>query len=259
LEHYLHPLLCHLETPNESSNYEFIFELFYYNDKVILRHNGLCLGQWNEDASAWIKGKFFIQLLNDIYGKTDSDWMTTLHASAVTNGKKAIAFSAASGSGKSTLAALMHANGFQLIADDFVAVDKGEMFAHPFPVAMTVKDGSLNVLSGFFPSLNNGESVPLSHNRSGRYLSHEIALETCQSALPIKEMVFVEYNPQVEFEISNMQATEALQLIVDESWIQHEAESIAIFMQWLQQTRFYRLRYSNNNKAIEAVSTLFAQ
>jgi hypothetical protein len=259
LEHYIHPLFCHLESEPIDISSKYTFELFYYQGLVTFRHNGQCVGQWPEDASAFIKGKFFIYFLNDIYNKTESDWMATLHASAVINGKKAIAFSASSGSGKSTLAAIMHANGYQLIADDFVAVDKISKCAHPFPVAMSVKDGSLDVLSEFYPSLKQGDSIPLSHNRSGKYLTHEMALETYQTPLPVTDMIFVEYNPQVEFDLKPIKATEALQLIVDESWIQAESDSICEFMQWLAQTHFYRMRYSVNSKAIEAVKKIFEE
>lgn len=259
LEHYLHPLLSHLEHIENPNTYDHVYELFYYNNRVVLRHDGTCLGQWEENASMLIKGRFFGQMLNDMYNKTDNDWMATLHASAITNGIKTVAFSAGSGRGKSTLAALMHANGFQLIADDFVAVDNILFNAHPFPVAVSIKDGSLEVLQNLFPSLKKNKSIALSHNRSGRYLSHEIAFETCQTTCPLFDMIFVEYNPQIDFEMKPVNASEALQLIVNESWIQPEIKNMESFLQWLGQTHFYRLCYSNNQRAIEAISNMFVQ
>lgn len=257
LEHYVHPLLAHLHVNSNGENYNSLFELFYFNNEVILRHNGECLGHWNENDSKWIKGRFFCQLLNDIYDKTDMDWMATFHASAVTNGKKTIAFSAESGGGKSTFAALLHANGFQLVADDFVATDNNSFCAYPFPVAVSIKDGSLSVLEKYYTTLKECASVAMSNNRKGRYLSYELAIDSFKHTCPLTDMIFLKYNPKIEMEIQKINTDAVLQLIVNESWIQAKKSNIEVFLDWLDKTNFYVMQYSNNNKAIKAIKTIF--
>jgi len=251
-ENYLHPLMEHLQL-GYCENAAYTYELFQYKQRIFLRYNGTILGNWDESESQYIKGAAFIQLLNNIYNCRKDDWIATLHASAVSNEKKAIAFSAASGSGKSTLAALLQAHGYNLISDDFVAVDRNRYEAHPFPLALSVKDGALKALEPFYPELNEKESRLLSGNRSGRYLTPEA---TNLKPMPLCELVFVEYNKEVAFEISPMRKLSALQFIIDESWIPPTLTNVNHFLSWLSETSFYKLRYSDNNKAIEAVAKL---
>ncbi len=252
-ENFLHPLMEHLQV-RDIKNADYIYELFQFKQRTFLRYNGTILGNWDESESQYVKGAAFIQLLNNIYNRQKEDWMTTLHASAVSNGKKAVAFSAASGSGKSTLAALLQAHGYNLISDDFVAVDRSQFNAHPFPLAISVKDGALKALEPYYPELNEKQSRLLSANRSGRYLTNQIKDLT---PIPLCSLVFVEYNPDISFEMEPMSKLTALQLIIDESWIASTIENVTSFLEWLSKTSFYKLRYSDNDKAISAVSKLF--
>ncbi len=66
--------------------------------------------------------------------------LEALHAGAVVSGDGAIAIAAATGGGKSTLLASLLANGFELLADDVVALETdGELvLGHPGPPLMTV-------------------------------------------------------------------------------------------------------------------------
>lgn len=255
-EHYLHPLLAHLQTDNNNKS-AYIYELFNYKNQTFIRHNGTLLGNWNEQDSQLIKGAAFIQILNDMYNKQTADWMATLHASALSNDHKTIAFSAASGSGKSTIAALLRAQGYSLISDDFVAVDRDTKCAHPFPLAISIKDGAVDMLSNFFPSLNDQESQLLSGNRSGRYLSSEKEIGISLTPKPIHELIFVEYSPAVDFEFSPMNKLTAMQLLIDESWIPASSNNVENFLNWVSEVSFYKLRYSNNNMAINKINELF--
>lgn len=66
--------------------------------------------------------------------------LEALHAGAVVSGEGAIAIAAASGGGKSTLLTSLLADGFELLADDVVALEAdGELIlGHPGPPLMTV-------------------------------------------------------------------------------------------------------------------------
>lgn len=65
--------------------------------------------------------------------------LEALHAGAVVSGEGAIAIAAASGGGKSTLLTSLLADGFELLADDVVALetDGERILAHPGPPLMT--------------------------------------------------------------------------------------------------------------------------
>lgn len=66
-----------------------------------------------------------------------------LHASAVERDGKAIILTGESGSGKSTLAALLGEAGWRLLADEFVLIDPDTGLIHPFPRAISLKNGSI--------------------------------------------------------------------------------------------------------------------
>jgi hypothetical protein len=130
-EYYIHPLICHLETTEESDEIP-LFELFGHEESIVFRFNGEVKGIWKPDETHLVKGMIFMYLINVMYKKTEDDWLMTVHASAITNGRKTILFSAAPGNGKTTMAALLQTQGFRLISDDFVPIDRDFQHAHPF-------------------------------------------------------------------------------------------------------------------------------
>ncbi|MDB9922515.1 hypothetical protein OAC95_03240 [Polaribacter sp.] len=64
-----------------------------------------------------------MELIQAVHQNKEEDWIGVFHASAVGNSKKTVLFLGDSGNGKSTSLAILQANGFTCIADDFVPVD----------------------------------------------------------------------------------------------------------------------------------------
>ena len=112
LEYYLHPLISHLTTV-DITNRKAVFELFTYYDKIAFRLNGEIKGLWTYDETHLVKGVIFMNLINVIFEKTDDFWLMTVHASAITNGRKTLLIPAEQGSGKTTMAALLQDKGFK--------------------------------------------------------------------------------------------------------------------------------------------------
>jgi hypothetical protein len=254
-EHYLHPLLQHLETdacPTEP----ILFELFGYNGKIVLRVGHQVKGTWAEDETHLLNGMASLQLLNTIYEKEDHDWMAIIHASAVTNGTKTIVFTASPGSGKSTIAALLQQKGFPIVSDDFVPLEQITQLVFPFPMAMSVKEGATELLSTLYPSLQKQEEAQRSRtNKPVRYLPIEgKALPT-----PVKEVIFIKYDPSVDFEMEQLSGIEALKMLLDETWTSPSAQNAARFLDWYCCITCYRLTYSNNEKALKTITDLFEQ
>ena len=151
-EYYIHQPLAHLEIEH-SDIADAQFEIFSFANIPVLREK-----DHPETASVFedfnqLKKRLFINILNIIYNKKSSDWLSFVHASALTNGKHTLLLSSASGSGKSTMAALLQAKGLQLVSDDFVPVDAKTKQAFPFPAAVSVKNGAFSVLSPYYGNL----------------------------------------------------------------------------------------------------------
>jgi len=254
-ELYLHPLIAHFETKESSSEMPG-FELFAWQEKIVFRYNGVVKGMWTKEETHLVKGLIFMYLINVMHGKCDADWLMTVHASAITNWKKTILFSAEAGKGKTTIAALLQAKGFQLISDDFVPIDRESFCAYPFPIAMSVKEGSMELLTPKFPSLKEKPLNYLSAEKSVRYLSFN-DVDITKAIFPIKEFVLIEYNYAIDFQMEKIDPINGLKLLFDESWISPTPGNAAILFDRIPHLSFYKLTYSNNQKAMDALTTLF--
>jgi len=253
-ENYLHPLLQHLEIVSDSS--EFVtFELFGYHEQVVLRVNHEVKGIWNKDESHLINGMAFLQLLNAVYEKTEKDWMAIIHASAVSNGTKTIVFTASPGSGKSTMAAMLQQKGFSLVSDDFVPLERISQHVFSFPGAMSVKEGATELLSEWYPSLLNQKSRQTLTNKMVRYLP----VDGKAVPAPVKEIIFIKYDPAVDFEMEKLPLSGSLKMLLDETWTFPSAENAVRFLDWYSGISCYRLTYSNNEKALQTIINLFEE
>jgi hypothetical protein len=253
-EYYLDPLLQHLEI-REPLNEKYVFELFDYNNKVVLRVNNQVHGVWGNEEIHLLKGMTFLEIMNVSYEKETNDWMAVMHASAITNGKKAIVFSASPGSGKSTIAALLLQKGYTLLSDDFVLIDRGSKKSYPFPAAMSIKQGSKELLMALFPSLENNENDYYTYNqKTVSYLTFSDIVHP----VPVKEVVFIKYNPDIDFEIEEVNKVEALKMLLEETWTLPSPENAGSFIDWFLGLTCFRLTYSNNEKAISKIVQLFS-
>jgi len=254
LENYIHPLIHHLETLVESDT-KFLFELFTFQDRIVFRSNNIVKGSWVSEESHIVKGKIFLELINVLHDKTDDDWLMTVHASAITNGSKTLLFSAPPGSGKTTIAAMLQAQGYQLISDDFVPIERDSLNAYPFPIAMSVKEGSLNLLSSLFPTLENEPLNYITSEKSVRYLPFENKMMNLVH--PVVGFIFVKYDNTINFILEKLDTVCAVKLLLEQSWIAPTNGNAEIFLDKVLENSFFQLTYSNNQMALEAIVQLF--
>lgn len=69
-----------------------------------------------------------------------------LHAASVEREGKAVILTGESGAGKSTLSALLGERGWRLMGDEFALVDLDSGALHPFPRAISLKNGAIAVM-----------------------------------------------------------------------------------------------------------------
>lgn len=254
LENYIHPLVKHLETDKKIKN-KLYFELFTYKKRVCFRINKKLIGSWKKEESHFTKGRIFIELVNILHDKTDEDWLMTVHASAISNGNKTILFSAAPGSGKSTIAALLQTQGYKIISDDFIPIEKSSFKAYPFPIALSVKEGSVNLLKSHYPELENTPLITINAEKKVKYLPVENKI--MKMVFPVKEFIFIKYDKSVDFELKKVEPVIAIKKLFEEAWIPPNSENVTLFFEKIFNVSFFNLTYSNNQKAFDAVSQLF--
>lgn len=255
-ESFIHPLISYLETDKTAEKVS-VFELFEFQEKIAFRLNGEIKGFWEFNESHKLVGFIFMCIINEIYQKTDDFWLMTVHAAALTNGRKTILIPAKSGSGKTTISALLQNKGYKLLSDDFVPIDKHSYSAWPFPIAMSIKMGALDVLSPVYPGLKGKPLKVTTAQKIVKYLSPNKGSSASELIFPIKDVITVKYDPSVEFEFKKASRLESIKLLLDQSWILPNPGNAGRFLDQAAQWSFYELTYSNNEKALDAISQLF--
>lgn len=156
LEYYNHHSFAHLEMEKgEEEEAEAVFRVFDSNGIHVLKQILPVEQEWSDVEIPGLKRRILIEFGNVIYRKDISEWMSIIHGAFVTNRETGVILSSASGSGKSTLAALLQKEGYELACDDYVPLDAETHLVYPFPAAFSVKSGSFELLSKYYPELKN--------------------------------------------------------------------------------------------------------
>lgn len=254
LEFQIHPKFAHLEI-NPLENYSVHFQICFYKNEYVLSIDDKVIGSWDASNFHYLTGKFSMELLNHFYHKTENDWLAVLHASAVGKGEDCILFAGDSGSGKSTSSAVLMSDGFQLIADDFVPLDK-EGNIRFFPAALSVKKSALNVLSEKFPELNNSQQIHYKHlNKTIKYLVPEDELST--NSYSAKAIIFIKYEEGASLELVKIDNADAFKELIPDTWTSKVPDNVNCFLDWFSQMPCYSLKYSDNLQLITEVNKLF--
>lgn len=255
----LHPSLAHLEIPIPKTS-DCRFVLFEERDELIIRtyRNKNRPLTWTFGRLDQLKGRVLIEILNTIYDRNDDDWMTIIHASAVTDGQSTILFSSACGSGKSTMAALLKIHGLEVVSDDIVPVDAKSAKIFPFPAALSIKEGSLPVLMPHFPELADAPYYRYTgSDKLGRYLPLKQALFNKSLINKARALVFIRHDTTVDFCWEELSRLEAISLFNEEAWLSPSPKNARRYINWFLKLPCYRLNYSENTKAVKAIMQLF--
>ena len=134
----VHPKFAYLEIEDKNIH-SHTFTIFCEADFIYFYVENNFIGAWNKNEVHFFQGKFSMELIQKLHQKKENEWMGVFHASAVSNGEKSILFLGDSGNGKSTSLALLQANGYTCLADDFVPIDIYNKEVYSFPASISVK------------------------------------------------------------------------------------------------------------------------
>lgn len=251
----VHPKFAHLEIdPKEKVNFH--YKVYSNNKFISFSINNEVIDTWSLDEVHFFQGKFSMKIVELIHQKPESEWLGVFHASAISNGKESILFLGDSGNGKSTSLALLQANGFTCLADDFVPVDVKKQEVYSFPSAISIKRNSLETLLPIYPELENSAEYHFKKlNKIVRFLPPNNSDYT--KHLPCKVLVFIKYKKDSDLIINKISKIEAFEQLVPDSWLSPIKENAEIFLNWFSKLTCYQLTYSNNQKMIETVSKIF--
>jgi hypothetical protein len=161
-----------------------------------------------------------------------------------------------SGDGKSTLAASLMASGYTLVTDDVTPILSSDKQIYSYPGAISIKKGAFDTLKSMIKNFEDLPSYFINNSKgSVKYLPPN-SNETAHSYL-CKTIVLVNYSPNSKTVLKNINITDALQILISDSWISPLKQNAQSFLDWLSEITFYKLSYSNTNEAIEEFSGLF--
>lgn len=251
----IHPKFSHLQT-NKIDHINHVFEIFINHNYIFLYVNNTFIGSWNSKEIHFFQGKFSMELIQKIHQKEENEWLGVFHASAVSNKKKAILFLGDSGNGKSTSLALLQANGFTCLADDFVPVNAKKQEVYSFPAAISIKKNSLDTLLPIYPELETSAEYNFKRlNKIVRYLKPNNS--NFLTHLPCKDLVFIKYEKNTILLVDKISKIDAFKQLVPDSWLSPLKENANAFLNWFENLNCYQITYSENEKMIETVSKIF--
>ncbi len=251
----VHPKFAHLVVADAPLHHH-LFEVFIQNNEIILFVDNAFIGTWHPEEVHYFQGKFSMELIQKIHQKEESNWLGVFHASAVSDGKKGILFLGDSGNGKSTSLALLQANGFTCLADDFVPIAAENKEVYSFPAAISIKKNSLQVLDSLYPNLATATEYDyIRLNKIVRYLPPNNTDFTTH--LPCKKLIFIKYEKDANLQVNSISKLDAFQQLIPDSWLSPIKENAAIFLDWFANLECYQINYSENDKMIAAVRELF--
>jgi hypothetical protein len=266
LEYHFHRPLAHLGVP-EKAKEPVTFGLYETGDeehRFILRRDGAPDLAFKD--AGMLRHSLYAAMASHIHNVSPESWMSYIHASAVTNCSEAVLLSSSSGSGKSTMAALLQSPmaekmGCSLcfMSDDFVPVGAADRMAYLFPAALTVKEGSFNVISPVYDPEKDADSGFTGHaDRQIRYLLPRFPRQYPYRPRIIRNIVFIRYDETTEFRMEKLPVLTALSLFHQEARVSHNPLHARTFIDWFSTLECYRMEYSDNGQAIRAVSGLFS-
>lgn len=251
----VHPKFSHLETKN-STHFNYTFTVFVNNNFITFFVDDNFIGAWHKNETHYFQGKFSMELIQKIHQKEEKKWMGVFHASAVSNGEKCILFLGDSGNGKSTSLALLQANGFTCLADDFVPINASNQEVYSFPAAISIKKNSLATLTPIYPELETTAEFHFKKlNKIVRYLKPNNA--NYKAHLPCNDLVFIKYEKDSDLKVAEIPKIDAFQKLVPDSWLSPETENAQLFLDWFSSLNCYQITYSENQKMIATVSKIF--
>ena len=250
----IHPKFAHLEV-KESSEINFCFQVFNAKKETFLILDDTFIGAWGKEDIHYFQGKFSMKIIESIYKKSEEEWMGVFHASAINYREDSILILGDSGNGKSTSLALLQTQGFNCIADDFVPIDnKNKVYA--FPAGISIKPKALDVLISTYPELKNSAEYHYKRlNKTVRYLPPNSI--NYSKKLPCKALVFIKYDRNIEFKLTEISNLKAFDSLLPDSWISSVSENADVFLTWFSSLPCYQLTYSNNEMMYDSIKRIF--
>ncbi len=191
----------------------------------------------------------------------DVDWRALIHGAALARGDAGLALVGPSGSGKTTLAAGLVNRGFDYLCDDTVPVSEPNGEIVPWPLPLSIKPGSVELLASRFPELRDAPAYPV----KGMGIEVRLLIPAARvwDAPPVKlrSLIFPRFVAGAAPEQRKLSPFEALQnLLGDRIWLGYPISEARVtsLLGWLDDMPAYAITYGTLDDAVALVERTIA-
>ena len=229
---------------------EFTFRVVEDSDGFCIFRDQCCIA--SEESVGAIRGVLLQEIVRSCRGR---DCLAIFHAGACGSSSRCVVFPAGTQSGKTTLAAVLMKTGLTLYGDDSVLLERDTLSVPVMPFALTVREGSWDVLNPRFPELRAAPVVSR-YGQRVRFLS-PLGMKQDGHCEQVAAIVFVQFARDAANEITALDALQTLLRLKDSGfWVSHDQESIRTFLSWIGTTPSFQLNYSDVDEAASMIRRL---
>lgn len=246
----LRVLFRHLEDPAESARVR-IEIMGFGAEEAVLAVNGEERVRTSDPGV--LIGALYQVVIESVHPHVD--WLALIHGGALVRGGVGIGLPAPSGSGKTTLIAYLLTCGFEYLADDLLAVAAPEGSIVPWPVPISVKDGSMGVLAALHPELSGSPTYP-ARGRTARLLLPPGGAWD-REPVTLECFIFPRFVGGTSTRMTALSPFEALErLLGDRIWLGHPLaeDRVQAFVTWLETRRSYAIDYESLEAAAGCIA-----
>lgn len=193
----------------------------------------------------------------------NSDEYFLLHSGAVTRNGSGIILPAPSESGKTSMTTALTQKGYGYMSDEFAAIGKSDRLLHPFAKPISIKNTSV------FPDLAAQENLWIApeseiapRNEMLVWYIHaeDFAEKTDREPVPIKYILFPQYNPSEESRLEPVPSAEAVRRLVENSVNFHRigGDSLSIAASLVEDAQCFALTINGLDVATNLIDELTA-
>jgi len=257
IESWVHPVLAHLEIPDESALDQVTsYYVIPYKDAWLvgeLEGRAYCCQDLNGIASL-VKMIIF----SDAIAKMDES--IAIHAAAVGQGGMALVLPGRAGSGKSTLTAALVDEGLEYLTDDLIMLNADLNILRGVPFSLGVKEAGTEVLLGRFPHLRD---LPLNVRPDSKWVRY-LSLAPVQDdrgpnqSFKMGWIVFPAYDPDGADELRPIGAGAALVRLMESCTMMRfvSTQSVGRLVALLGRVPSFEMRVSSLDRATKELFAL---
>jgi coenzyme PQQ synthesis protein D (PqqD) len=243
------PFLSHLETPGASPQTRIEIRGSLSTEAVLIRDG---LERMRTADSGLLVGGLWHAILECIHPHTH--WRAIIHGAAIARDGVGLALVGPSGSGKTTLAAGLVSRGFEYLSDDAVPLSEPDGEVVPWPLPLSIKRGSMELLKSRFPELEDAPAY--SKMGAEARLLVPPAKVWDATAMKLRRLIFPRFTEGATPKQQRLSPFEAIQnLLADRVWLGYPITEARVrsFLDWLDDTPAYAISYGTLDDAVELV------